>query len=141
MSFSEDSTEIKEAKEATSLNDELSSLHELSLIEDEIISDFETPEEYLLYYSRIGALDKLKKLFDLVDRENTSLNVNVKGAGDQESVPQIYSNFKQRKSNLQASRSFQRHLEIEPRMVSSSSVLLFWPFFGDLIAYRKEGRR
>lgn len=79
MSSNDDSAEIKEAKEALSLNEELSSLHELSLIENEIISDFETAEEYLLYYSRIGDVDKLKKLFDLVDRENTTINVNVKG--------------------------------------------------------------
>ena len=79
MSSNEDSIEAKEAKEAMSLNEELSSLHELSLIENEIISDFETPEEYLLYYSRIGDVEKLKRLFDLVDREKASINVNVKG--------------------------------------------------------------
>ena len=134
MSSNEESTEIKEAKEAMSLNDELSSLHELSLIENEIISDFETPEEYLLYYSRIGDPDKLKKLFDLVDRENTSININVKGR------IKGFSLLKFDSLTGKILFPFKRHIEIKSRMVSSSSVLLFWTFFSHLIAHRKEGR-
>lgn len=65
-------TEAKEAKE-TNLNEEL------NLIENEILRDFETPEEYLLYYARVGNVDKLKKLFDFIDKEKMSINVNVKG--------------------------------------------------------------
>lgn len=67
--------EIKEAKEAkeTNLNEELSS------IENDIISDFETPEEYLLYLARIGDADRLKKLFDLLEKEKTNININAKG--------------------------------------------------------------
>lgn len=64
--------EAKEAKE-TNINEEL------GLLEDEIIKEFSTTEEYLLYYSRTGDVDKLKNFFDLLDKEKIDLNINAKG--------------------------------------------------------------
>lgn len=79
---STDSPEIKEAKEAEETNLDPNVLNSF---QNEIISQFESPEEYLLYYSRIGDVDKLKKLFDLLDREKTTVDINVKGKNNKES--------------------------------------------------------
>ena len=49
------------------------------LNENTYLRDFETPEEYLLYYTRAGNLDKLKQLFDLVEREKIRIDINAKG--------------------------------------------------------------
>ena len=77
MSSYEDLCDAKEAievEETANLNEELN-----LMIQNEIISDFEKPEQYLLYYSRIGDTDKLRKLFDLLENENAPLDINVKG--------------------------------------------------------------
>lgn len=50
-----------------------------SFEENTLIADFETPEEYLLYYARSGNVGKLYQLFDFIQNENVKLDIDAKG--------------------------------------------------------------
>ena len=50
----------------------------IGLTEDDIV-DYETAEEFLLHFSRIGQLLFVKKLLHLRDNREISLNIDCKG--------------------------------------------------------------
>lgn len=50
----------------------------LNIPEDEIV-DFDTPEEFLLHFSRIGQLSLVEKLLKLRQTNEINLNINCKG--------------------------------------------------------------
>ena len=51
----------------------------IGLSEDDVV-DYETAEEFLLHFSRIGQLTFVKKLLQLRDSKEIPLNINCKGS-------------------------------------------------------------
>lgn len=50
----------------------------INLSEDEIV-DYDTSEEFLLHFSRIGQLNFVQKLLNLRDNKSIDLDINCKG--------------------------------------------------------------
>lgn len=52
----------------------------MGLADDDVeLDDYETPEEYLLHFARIGRASFVQKLIDLKIAKQISLNINCKG--------------------------------------------------------------